>query len=115
MKGFDVLDYNVEENKFCIRHVDYKLIERDGKQYAEPVNESHSYYGAGVFHIGNGDNMLYLDNWQPLEEDPCPNCGVYGLVHTIRSGEYVCANCGRKCILIPIVKLEIINSEQKGK
>ena len=90
-KGFDVLDVSMQR-------VDYILVERDDKTFAEPVDIPR---GSGGLGVG-------LDAWWPLEDTACSDCGVYGLVSAVRIGEYACANCGSKCILAPSYQLHIV-------
>jgi len=105
-KGFEENYYNHKTGQLCSRHVDYTIIERDGKRFAEPIGKPRG-------NVEIEDDTLCIDEWWPLEDTACSKCGVYGLVHTIHIGEYSCANCGSKCILAPKTKLHIIGGGVK--
>lgn len=92
MKGFTEIAYDRETERLVTKHVDYRLVERNGKRYAEPIGKPRG-------SVGIGDAAICIDKWWPLEHTPCKSCGVYGLVKTRHVGEYACANCGDKCIL----------------
>ena len=103
-KGFTELGYNKETHRLEEKHIDYRLVERDGKTYAEPIGKPRG-------SVGIGDGKIYLDTFWPLEDTACSQCGVYGLVHTIRMGEYGCANCGDRCILAPSTMLHVYSGK----
>jgi hypothetical protein len=89
-----------DRGDIVVEHVDYRIIERGGKKFAEPV-------GIGRGHVGIGDGFISIDGYFPLEDIPCDECGVYGLVHTLNIGKYVCANCGAILTISPSTKLHI--------
>lgn len=109
-KGFTELGYSKETGQLEQKHIDYKLVERDGKPHAEPIGIPRGSIGIEI-------GKIYLDTWWPLEDTVCSQCGVYGLVHTCglstdSIGQYACANCGDKCILAPSMMLHVYSGDQ---
>lgn len=90
-----------KNGKLVVQPVEYKLVNRNDKQYAEPIGKSRD-------SVGIGDKQISISAFWPLEHRACFKCDVYGLVHTLAMGEYVCVNCGDKNIFTPETKLEII-------
>ena len=94
-KGFVEDAFDIETGEIVKEKVNYLIVERDGRKYAEPVDRPRNSLGV------RDDGVLCLGDWWPLEHKDCPFCRVYGLVRTVHVGEYACANCGNK-INLPI-------------
>ena len=98
--GINELTFDKESRELTIVHVDYILEKRDEKIYAIPEGESRN-------SVSIEDGKIILNTFFPLEDTPCPRCGVYGLVKTLPIGQYKCANCGEVVVLSPNSKLDI--------
>ena len=104
-KGFEEVCFDKQTGTLVTKRIEYKLVERDGKTFAEPIGKEQG-------NIGIGDSMLTINTWWPSEHIQCGGCGVYGMVHTIHIGEYACANCGRKEIHDPETKLHVTTNAE---
>jgi hypothetical protein len=84
-RGFKEVVLDKSSKSLVSHRVEYSLVERDNKVFAEPLGKPRIKV--------SGYPVMIIDTWFPLEDRACVMCGVYGLVSGIQGG-FVCANCG---------------------